>query len=348
MYQRDKLRAFSPRGFALDLLKQNDLPQSAWFLNAYAFHNLLDALANKNDEELDASIDAANEAIRVAESPGHAGEANCSSVCQFNLGLALLARGRIADARNAYLEGVRALDSRRSQERYCQRSHRLETLAAMRCGPSMRPDDEAAGCARKLGVDEMKALLVGGPASEGLPLAVANENFTLSASASELTASARDVAKEDLWLVWYQLEPSWNSWRAVQRFSGGIEDKPKRDGALAVQRSYLQRYASSAKCLAPGKYRAELYANGVLVASRLTNSTQIRRSGSNSVHPDRRGEVSRSQHAILPAVRIDGRPPRVDRWIDALARDARPQAGGLLLDLLRAATLAPCGRRWRG
>ena len=118
MYQRDKLPGIlAKERSALDLLKQNDLPQSAWFLNAYAFHNLLDALANKNDEELDASIDAANDAIRVAKSPGHAGEANCSSVCQFNLGLALLARGQIADARNAYLEGVRALDSRRSQER---------------------------------------------------------------------------------------------------------------------------------------------------------------------------------------------------------------------------------------
>jgi hypothetical protein len=274
VYRRDKLpRILAIEGHALDLLKRNDLPQSEWFLNAYAFHNLLDALANKNDQELDASIYAASEAIRVTESPGHVGEANCSSVCRFNLGLALLARGRIADARSAYLEGVRALDSRRSQERVVAALTSLETLAATRCGPSMSPDDEAAGCARKLGVDEMKALLVGGPASEGLTLA-ANKNFSLSASASELTASARDVAKEGLWLVWYQLEPSWNSWRAMQGVSGPIEDKPSHDGALTVQSSSFHNAASAKGCLAPGKYRAELYANGVLLASRLTDSTQ--------------------------------------------------------------------------
>jgi hypothetical protein len=276
VYQPDKLPdILAKERAALGILKQNDLPQSAWFLNSYAFHNLLDALASKNDKELAASIDAANDAIRVAESPGHAGETSCLSACRFNLGLALLARGQISDARNAYVEGVRALEGRRSQDRIVGALTGLETLAAMRCGPSMRPDDEPAGCARKLGVDEMKALLVRGQASEGLPRAVANEKFTLSASASELTAIDRDVAKQDLWLVWYQFEPSWNSWRALQSFSGPIEDKPKRDGTIAVQRSDLQRYASTPKCLAPAKYRAELYANGVLVATRLVDRAPI-------------------------------------------------------------------------
>jgi hypothetical protein len=274
VYQRDRLPGIlAKERFALDLLMKNDLPPSAWFLNSYASHNLLDALANKRGEELDISIDEAKDAIRVAESQGHAGEANCSSVCRFTLGLALLARGRIADARNAYLEGVRALDSRRSQERVVSALTGLETLAAMRCGPSMSPGDEAAGCARKLGLDEMKALLVGGPASEGLTLP-ADKNFTLSASASELTASDRNVAKEDLWLVWYQLEPSWNSWRAMPRVSGPIEDKPNRDGALTVQPSSSHNAASAKGCLATVKYRAELYANGVLLASKLIDPKQ--------------------------------------------------------------------------
>ena len=283
VYQRDRLPGIlAKERFALDLLKKNDLPPSAWFLNSYAFHNLLDALANKRDEELDISIDAAKDAIRVAESQGHAGEANCSSVCRFTLGLALLARGRIADARNAYLEGVGALDSRRSQERVVSALTGLETLAATRCGPSMSPDDEAAGCVRKLGVDQMKALLVRGQAREDLSRAVTDENFTLSASASELTAILHDpdIAKEDLWLVWYQLEPSWNSWRAMQGVSGPIEDKPNRDGALTVQPSSSHNAPSAKGCLAPVKYRAELYANGFLVAAkvvRMASTQMIRR-----------------------------------------------------------------------
>ena len=118
----------------------------------------------------------------------------------------------------------------------------------------------------------MKALLVRGQASEGLPRVVANENFTLSVSGSELTAILRDpdLAKGNLWLVWYRLEPTWKSWRALQRLSGPIEDKPKPDGTLTVQRSFLQ-VPSAPKCLAPGKYRAELYANGSLVATKLVD-----------------------------------------------------------------------------
>ena len=277
VYQPDKLRNIIARErAAIGEFKQNDLPVSAWFLNSFAFHNLLDALGNKNGEELSASIDAAREAIGVAASPGHAAETasetNCLSVCRFYLGLALLARGQIPEARNAYADGVRALEGRRS-EQVAGALTDLETLAAARCGPSMRPDDEAAGCAGKLGVDQMKALLVRGQASEGLPRVVANENFTLSVSGSELTAILRDpdLAKGNLWLVWYRLEPTWKSWRALQRLSGPIEDKPKPDGTLTVQRSFLQRYPSAPKCLAPGKYRAELYANGSLVATKLVD-----------------------------------------------------------------------------
>ena len=309
VYQRDRLPGIlAKERFALDLLKKNDLPPSAWFLNSFAFHNLLDALGNKNGEELSASIDAAREAIGVAASPGHAAETasetNCLSVCRFYLGLALLARGQIPEARNAYLEGVRALDSRRSQERVVSALTGLETLAAMRCGPSMSPDDEAAGCARKLGVDEMKALLVRGPASEGLTLA-ANKNFSLSASASELTASARDVAKEDLWLVWYRFEASWNSWRAMQGVSGPIEDKPNRVGELTVQPSSSHNAASAKGCLAPVKYRAELYANGVLLASKLTDPKQ--------------DSFARKRPGIVAAVNSSAGDAVIDRVSQALS-----------------------------
>ena len=276
VYQPDRLPdIIAKERAAIDELKQNDLHVSAWFLNSFAFHNLLDALANKNDEELGASIEAAQKAIDVAESPGHAAETNCLSACRFNLGLALLARGKIGDAQTAYADGVRALEGRRSQEHIAGALTDLETLVAVRCDPSMRPDDDAAGCARKLGVDQMKALLVRGQASGVLPHPVASENFTLSASASDLTTILRDpdVAKEDLWLVWYQFEPTWNSWRALQGLSGPIVDKPKPDGTLTVRRSYLDKYAS--KCLAPAKYRAELYANGSLVATKLVELASI-------------------------------------------------------------------------
>ena len=60
VYQPDKLRNIIARErAAIGEFKQNDLPVSAWFLNSFAFHNLLDALGNKNGEELSASIDAA-------------------------------------------------------------------------------------------------------------------------------------------------------------------------------------------------------------------------------------------------------------------------------------------------
>ena len=117
VYQRDRLAArLAKERFALDQLRKNDLPRSAWFLNSYAFHNLLDALANKSDEELDVSIDAAKDAIRVAEFRDMLGKQAARRCADLRSACLACAR-RIADARNAYLEGVRALDSRRSQER---------------------------------------------------------------------------------------------------------------------------------------------------------------------------------------------------------------------------------------
>jgi tetratricopeptide (TPR) repeat protein len=274
VYQPDRLPDIIAKELAaIDEFKQDHLHVSAWFLNSFALHNLLDAVRNKNDAELDASIDAAHEAIDAAASPGHAAEGNSVSASRFNLGLALLARGQIREARISYADGVSALQGGRTQDRRPTSALTdLETLAALRCGRKS-PDDEVADCTRKLGVDEMKALLVKGQASGGSPVdhAVTGGSFTLTASVSKLTATLRDfdVSKEDLWLGWYQWDPNWKSWRVLQSLSGPVENKSQPDGALVVRRSYLGKYPSAANCLAPTIYRAELYANGSLVGAKL-------------------------------------------------------------------------------
>ena len=85
----------------------------------------------------------------------------------------------------------------------------------------MSPDDEAAGCTRKLGVDEMKALLVRGQASEGLTRCGREREFNSFGVRERTDGDAPAMSRrQDLWLVWYQLEPSWNSWRALQSVSG--------------------------------------------------------------------------------------------------------------------------------
>jgi hypothetical protein len=87
----------------------------------------------------------------------------------------------------------------------------------------------------------MKALLVKGQVGQGSPVdhAVTTESFTLTVSVSKLTATLRDfdVSKEDLWLVWYQWDPNWKSWRVLQSLSGPVENKSQPDGALVVRRS---------------------------------------------------------------------------------------------------------------
>ena len=188
-------------------------------------------------------------------------------------------------------------------------------------------------------------------AGEGGADACGQQEFHPFSLRDELTASDRDVAKEDLWLVWYQLEPSWNSWRALRGLPGQSRinrtatarlrfsppppaTPPRRSGAWrprSIAPSSMRMASSSPRSSPiraglvrwkrPGIVAAVNSSAGDAVIDRVSQALST--TGAISVQRPcsgvDAGETSRSQHAILPAARMEGCSPRVNRWIDALA-----------------------------
>ena len=123
-------------------------------------------------------------------------------------------------------------------------------------------------------IDIRKTMLAkpGDESPRELKRLISPEDFIASVTGNHLFARVQgfDAAADDLWIVWSRREPSWDSWRTLQRVSRPItkEEAGEPSGPIAVQRSFTRPYWGTRKCLPEGQYRADLYAHGTLIATR--------------------------------------------------------------------------------
>jgi hypothetical protein len=261
-------------------------------LSDLAFDHLLLGFVQKTDDAdwRGKSVTRAETAVRLAEATGQAIEAHDMAGYNFTLGLTYLVAGDLRAASAAYEQGLEAPPEWTRQLRASAMTD-LETFSASGCGPSRpgessRQQDAAALCAREREmIEEIKSRLAFPGASEGhgpKPQQIlSQDDFNIQVTAGHLTANLRgvDPLVHRLWLTWYQLEPTWNSWQALQRLSGPIEAKALDNGWLREVRSAVRQYQSRQVTCLEGSgllfdsmlpaterlYRAELYSDGVLI-----------------------------------------------------------------------------------
>jgi hypothetical protein len=266
------------------LLQRSGLDLSAAQRNGLVFRTALNGLIRRDDEALVFAESAAQEALDLVRAGKMLANPDEAGMLHFNLGLLRLARGRFDDGKKSYQEGMEA--GLENGLRGLENGLRVSALTDLEIVTTLRCEDEQAAKGEKFdcaglrsATVEIKKAVLGMHGGSKLPSPVRNlprEDFTASATANHLFARVRglDPESDGLWLVWSRLERSWNSWRTLQSVSLPIKAPRKgsdivtiRNGAIEVQYSFVRSYSGTKECLEEGRYRAELYSHGTLVAA---------------------------------------------------------------------------------
>ena len=257
---------------AIDKFNEHRFERPPQLMANLAFDILLKSLVDRDHNEIIESVRWGNEAFRAYEGVGDASTRHLALV-HLNLGLALLASGDFKGAHKAYEAAIKAYEAaikeedRPSQKLIFSALSDLETLATLCSGIA---DDST--CSRiKEEADNTKQELMGGiqdPQNSTTDPAAQVDSFEASADADNLFVRVRlnrPTRKGELWIVWYQKDTQWNSWRVLPGASGPLLATPGPDVQFRDERSYL-RGSSGLTCLPQGGYRAELFDNGKKVA----------------------------------------------------------------------------------
>jgi hypothetical protein len=259
---------------AQDLLQRSGLDLSAGKRNSLAFDTALVGLMRGDDQALGLADTIAREALESAKDGKIFAKPDTVALLQTNLGFVRLARGQFDAGRKAYQDGL-AQDP--ENELRASALTDLEMVKVLRCNDATAASSTFDCAGLLVAIADVKKIMLARQPVEGparLP-GVSEEDFKVSTKASRLIARLRgvDLDSDDLWLVWSRMEPSWGAWRTLQRISQPITTVRKgddtvtvHDGTIVVQHSFMRSYRGTNECIVEGRYRAELYSHGVLVA----------------------------------------------------------------------------------
>jgi hypothetical protein len=263
---------------AQELLQRSGLDLSAAQREDLAFSTALNGLIRRDDKALILAESVGQEALNLIKQGKMLARPDIAALLDFNLGFVRLAKGDFAAARRSYQDG---LDGQSGDEFRISPLTDFEIVRVLRCSEEETAKGIKFDCVGlRSAIVEIKKILLGKQHGESKPSSVptlAEADFTVSATASHLLAQVKglDPKSDGLWLIWSRMESSWNSWRTLQRMSLPINvESPRddivtvRDGTINVQRSLMQSYSGPRGCLGEGRYRAELYSHGTLVATR--------------------------------------------------------------------------------
>jgi hypothetical protein len=255
------------------LLQESRLDLSSSQRNSLVFDGALKALIEGNYDALELIERLAQKVLRKIRTDGVLVGRNTEPSLQSNLGFVQLARGEFQSGLDAYKAASRA-----SSNNFFKMSlfTDLETLQFLRCKDATRAmavKFDCAGLDRTI-VEVRRAVLAKQNdeprrrTESALP-----KQLAVSASGNSLIAALEgfDAATDDLFLIWSQLESSWNSWRTLQRISWPVES-PRKDAATGQSQplrveQFLSEYAGMDKCLPQAEFRADLYSHGIRVAT---------------------------------------------------------------------------------
>jgi tetratricopeptide (TPR) repeat protein len=236
-------------------------------LASLGFGLFQEGLVNKDEDLLEEAVDVNRSAVSAAPR---------DPVAAFNLGVALLAVDREADAREAYRDAVPKVVFVDKQHRSRRPAFAREDILAGAL-TDLELLRRETGKRHSAAIRRMKAEIVGGvtagrrqiPESDGRLT-----DFELSvypSQASYLVHSEKsfDPSRDQLSLQWYHRDPKlgWGVLPEISGPAGSSKDDYQYDPVLDDRRFDVVNYLEAsqpARCLRPGRYRLEAYLNGSL------------------------------------------------------------------------------------
>jgi tetratricopeptide (TPR) repeat protein len=194
------------------------------------------------------------------------------AVAALNLGVALLAADREAEARRAYVQAVpRVLFS--DQKTRTERPMLEQEAIVAGALTDLEVLARETGRRHLAAIQRLKGELVGRVAGGGRlrtasPAAVGGFHVTVDPSEVSYAAGREDAfdpTRDTLWVQWYHRDPKLG-WGVVPEISG-----PSNGQTSGVASFLAQTYEAS--CLPAGQYRFEAYLNGRLADSQVVTSS---------------------------------------------------------------------------
>ena len=193
-------------------------------------------------------------------------------IYRYNLAVALVAAGRLDEARAAYQEGVaRSLyldqaNTRLRGEPFVQEQWLAGALTDLEIVRRYRPDLDSS-------IRGFKEQIVGRVASQSLDAPTASpavfSDIQLDIFPAELqwqgTVQGYDAARDTIAAQWYHQDAQGLGWAVIPEVSQTAVPTVGSDGRLFQLSPYMSRVSPPA-CLPSGSYRVELYVNGRLAA----------------------------------------------------------------------------------
>ena len=232
-------------------------------LGSLGFYSFAEGVQSADAGLLNVSIDYTSRAIAL--DPGE-------PVYRFNVGVALAAAGRIDEARAAYQDGVArtiftdAAVTELRQEPFFEEAVLAGALTDLEIVNRFKP--ELAPHVRQL-----KEHIVGRVAAQRSEAPAQSpavfSNLTLTVFPAEVqwqaTIESYDAERDLISAQWYHEGIEGLGWAVIPEISQVITPTLDTDGRHYVLAQYLSSVYPPA-CLAPGRYRAEIFVNGRLAA----------------------------------------------------------------------------------
>ncbi len=229
-------------------------------LGFYAFS---EAIQSNDLNLLNQSVDYSQRAIAL--DPGE-------PVYRYNLGVALVASGRVDDARNAYNDAVlRTLyvDDGLTQLRnapWAEEAVLGGALTDLETVRRYRPDLDSQA-------QSIKELIVGRVAAEQkdqpIQSSTAFSDLQLDVFPAEVQWQANiasyDATRDTISAQWYHQDPDGQGWAVVPEISTSNAPGQGTDGRYFSLAPYLSQ-VSPPQCLPAGQYKVEIFINGRLAA----------------------------------------------------------------------------------
>jgi tetratricopeptide (TPR) repeat protein len=245
---------------AIEQFKRKKLCPPPTLVSSLRFNEMLLALRDGDEARMDAAIVHAKEDLRRHDDPEH----SQLPIRQLNLAIALLARGYSKEAADTYTS---VLGAHPENERgLLSDITDLQVLRDLRCPPAR---NDFTCLLLRQDVDDrihdiIKAIT---PSDAASTPAIVPDNLAVEASASQLTVRLEKQPNEKqvhLVLLWYGLDPNWQTWRVLTELSGPVRTSDmKNNGSSLTISKYLPLKRGT--CVSEEKYRAEVYADAARV-----------------------------------------------------------------------------------